>query len=192
MAAADIRNYQLIDNNSILRSPPNLQALTAAGLVSGDRVAVFRRPNGTAGSGIHTTEYTLDSAASTFNLSASSFIRVQATIGTDTPATGVVRVFDADTGNFLSYNYDSFTGQEFDISTTPLTDALTVSSNTFVPLIERQAAGTSESVNIKYSVDIPLLARVRKKGILPFEVEGTFGSAGATVTAIRTTDTIVD
>jgi hypothetical protein len=192
MAAADIRNYQLIDNNSVLRSPPNLQALTAAGLVSGDRVAVFRRPNVTAGSGINTTEYTLDSAASTFNLSASNFIRVQAAIGTDTPATGVVRVFDADTGNFLSYNYDSFTGQEFDVSTTPLTLALTVSSDTFVPLIERQAAGSSESVNLKYQADIPLLARVRKKGILPFEVEGTFGSAGATVTAIRTTDTIVD
>ena len=192
MAAADIRNYQLIDNNSVLRSPPNLQSLTAAGLVAGDRVAVFRRPSSTPGSGINTTEYTLDSAASTFNLSASTLIRVQAAIGTDTPASGVVRVFDADTGNFLSYNYDSFTGQEFDITTTPLTAALTVSSDTFVPLIEREATGTSESVNIKYQADIPLLARVRKKGILPFEVEGTFGSAGATVTAIRTTDTIVD
>jgi hypothetical protein len=191
MAAADIRNYQLIDNNSVLRSPPNLQSLTAAGLVVGDRVAVFRRPNTTAGSGINTTEYTLDSVASTFNDSGDTFIRVQAAIATDTPASGVVRVFDADTGNFLSYDYDSFTDQEFTLPAT-LGSALTVSSNTFVPLIEREATGTSESVNLKYQADIPLLARVRKKGILPFEVEGTFGSAGATVTAIRTTDTIVD
>lgn len=194
MANADIRNYQLIDNNGVLRSPPNLQALTAAGLVSGDRVAVFRRPNATAGSGINTTEYTLDSISSTFNGSDDTIIRVQAAIATDTPASGIVRVYDATTGLFDSYNYGSFTGQEFTMTapTPSLTANLTSASDVFVPLIEAEATGTTESVNLKYQADIPLLARVRKKGILPFEVEGTFGSAGATVTAIRTTDTIVD
>jgi len=40
--------------------------------------------------------------------------------------------------------------------------------------------------------DISLLARIRSKGILPFEVAGTFSSAGATISAIRTFDSIVD
>lgn len=191
MNSADIRNYQLIDNNGVLRSPPNLQTLTAAGLVTGDRVAVFRRPNATAGSGIETTEYTLDSAASTFNQTTSTLIRVQAAIATDTPAAGVVRAKITSTGLFNSYSYISFTGQEFTLGATIGID-LDSGEDSFVPLIEAEATGTTESVNLKYQADIPLLARVRKKGILPFEVEGTFGSAGATVTAIRTTDTIVD
>jgi hypothetical protein len=190
MAAADIRSYQLIDNAGTLRNPPNLQALTAAGLVTGDRVAVFRRPNATTGSGIDTTEYTLDSISSTFNGTSDTIIRVQAAIATDTPALGVVRVFETATGLYNSYSYTSFSGQEFIVSS--LGADLDSAVNVFVPLIETQATGSTKSVNIKYVADIPLLARVRKKGILPFEVEGTFGSAGATVTAIRTTDTIVD
>lgn len=193
MAAADIRNYQLTDANGTLRLPPNQQTLTVSGLVSGDRVAVFRRPNGTPGSGIHTTEYAISSfvGGDPYNGSGDTQIRVTTTISTDTPASGTVRVRNASSGLYESFTYTSFTGQVFTI--TPALGAnLTAAENAYVPLIEQQTSGSSVSVNIIYSSNIPLLARVRKKGILPFEVEGTFGSTGATVTAIRSTDTIVD
>jgi len=193
MAAADIRSYQLIDANGTLRFPPNQQALTVNGLLSGDRVAVFRRPNSTPGSGIHNTEYTIASFATgdPYNGAGDTIIRVTATISTDTPASGVVRVRNASTLLYESYNYTSFSGTDFTLQSA-LGANLTAGQPAYVPLIEAQAAGSSVSATIIYSTDIPLLARVRKKGILPFEVEGTFGSSGATVTAIRTTDTIVD
>jgi hypothetical protein len=36
-----------------------------------------------------------------------------------------------------------------------------------------------------------VIARVRKKGILPYENTATITSAGASISAIRTTDSIV-
>ena len=193
MAAADIRNYQLIDANATLRLPPNQQLLAVNGLVSGDRVAVFRRPNGTAGSGILVNEYTVASyvGGDAFNGSGDTQLKVNTTITTDTPASGIVRVRNATTGLYESYNYTSFSADVFTLQSA-LGSNLTASENVYVPLIESQAASTSVSTNIIYVSNIPLLARVRKKGILPFEVEGTFSSTGASLTAIRTTDTIVD
>ena len=191
MANADIRNFQLNDANGVLRFPPNLQTLTVQGLISGDRVAVFRRTNSTPGSPINTTEYTIDTVATTVNGTGDTLIRVTSSITTDTPASGVVRVREASTGLFLSFSFNSFTGQEFTLGSGLGAD-LTATEPAFVPLIEEESSGATVSENIIYLADIPLLARVRKKGILPFEVEGTFIVSGATVTAIRTTDTIVD
>jgi hypothetical protein len=61
----------------------------------------------------------------------------------------------------------------------------------YVPYIDEQAAAVSVSVTVIYTANIDVIARVRLKGILPFESSGTFGSTGYTVAAIRTTDTIV-
>jgi hypothetical protein len=165
-------------------------------LVSGDRVAVFRRPSSTPGSGIDLQEYLPLTPSGVYNGSGDTIVKVSGNIGTDIPNTGVVRIENLTTGLFESYSYSAVDrtaggGGEFTISPA-LSRNLTTSDDIYVPLIESQAAGTSVSVNIVYLSDVPLLARVRKKGILPFEVEGTFGSGGATLTAIRTTDTIVD
>lgn len=196
MAAADIRSYQLIDSAGTLRFPPNQQSLTVNGLISGDRVAVFRRPSNTTGSGIDFSEYTVLTPSGSYNGTGDSIVKVSGTISTDIPNSGTIRVENTTTGLYESYTYTSVDrtaggGGEFTISTT-LSRNLSAGEDVYVPLIEQQASGSSVSVNIVYVSDIPLLARVRKKGILPFEVEGTFGSGGATLTAIRTTDTIVD
>ncbi len=61
----------------------------------------------------------------------------------------------------------------------------------YVPLIDEEATGTSVEETVLYSTDRTVLIRVRKKGILPFETTGNFTSAGLTVSAIRTTDSIV-
>ena len=57
--------------------------------------------------------------------------------------------------------------------------------------IDETATATTAQTTMIYSADIPVLVRVRKKGILPFEVESTITSTGMSVAAIRTTDAIV-
>jgi hypothetical protein len=61
----------------------------------------------------------------------------------------------------------------------------------YVPLIDAEASTTEVEQTVLFSANRAVLIRVRKKGIIPFETSGTFVSAGLTVAAIRTTDSIV-
>ncbi len=189
MANTDVRNFQLIDENGVVRDPPNLQSLTVQGLISGDRVAVFRRPNATSGSGIDTTEFTLDGAVSA---SATSVTVNETPVASDHPTSGVLRLFDQDTGLFDSVNYSALVLATGVFTTSAVPNDYDSGNDAYVPLIQEQSTSTSVSQNLIYAADIPLLGRVRIRGILPFEVEGTFTATGATITAIRTSDTIVD
>jgi hypothetical protein len=65
------------------------------------------------------------------------------------------------------------------------------SDTIYIPYLYTTADATTETATIVYVQDRPVITRVRKKGILPFEVSGTITSSGLTVTAIRTTDSIV-
>jgi hypothetical protein len=202
MANADIRNYQLIDANGVPRNPPNQQTLAVTGVVSGDRVAVFR----TSGGNIQDDEFTVGTVGGGNNENGNTTILVA--VGTrtvsplpyDIPDTGVIRVRNNSTLLYESHDYTSVdkTTNIFTISPA-LTADLTFGENVFVPLIEQEATSTSISKNIEYKAvaqggdgDVSILTRVRRKGILPFEVSGTFGSSGASVAAIRTFDSIVD
>lgn len=57
--------------------------------------------------------------------------------------------------------------------------------------IDEAATGTISQTTLVYSADIPVLIRVRRYGILPFEVESAITSTGLSVAAIRTIDSIV-
>jgi hypothetical protein len=66
----------------------------------------------------------------------------------------------------------------------------------YVPLIDETASGAdgvdlSISKSIVYVSDFTVTTRVRKKGILPFEISGTVTNSGYNTSAIRTTDSIV-
>lgn len=61
----------------------------------------------------------------------------------------------------------------------------------YVPFVDETATSTSTSKTVLYAADRPVLVRVRKKGILPFETSGTVTTSGLSVAAIRTTDSIV-
>jgi hypothetical protein len=61
----------------------------------------------------------------------------------------------------------------------------------YVPFIDETASTTSVSKTVLYNSARDVLIRVRKKGILPFETSGTVSSSGLSVSAIRTTDSIV-
>lgn len=176
MAAADIRSYQLTDASGTVRNPPNLQTIAVTSLVSGDRVTVF--PLSASTSLIFKNQYQASGDG------AGTALTVDETIQTETPESGVVRVVDT------SHNYNSFAGSVFTLDS-PHT-GVTAGVDVYVPYIEEESAGTSVSVNVVHATDRPIKIRVRKKGILPFEVDSTFTATGASVAAIRTTDTIVD
>ncbi len=58
-------------------------------------------------------------------------------------------------------------------------------------IIGEVAAATTVQTTQIYTADIPVLIRVRKYGLLPFEVPSTITNTGLSVAAIKTTDTIV-
>ena len=202
MASTDIRSYQLIDANGTVRNPPSLQSLTVTGLVSGDRVAVFRTTTGS----IQVAEFAVSSTISASVNGSDAIVievvsnqRSAAPLPQDIPTAATVRVLSpSGSGLYLSFAYSSVARStaQFTLGTSignvTTGKSLVAGNNAFVVLIEQEATSTSVTNSIIYVADIPILTRVRRKGILPFEVSGTFGSTGASVAAIRTFDSIVD
>lgn len=87
------------------------------------------------------------------------------------------------------------TGDAFELNTLPV--ATTGSDKYYVPIVDSyETTGTdpspgSESVNVTYLSDVPVIVRVRHAGsMLPFETPGTISNTGMSVAAIRTPDTI--
>lgn len=195
MAAADVKNYQLIDADGTTQSPPNQQTLTISNLISGDRVSVFRTVSATESS-INKSMYV--SAAG--NTASNTAFIVSTTIATDTPAgttvPGYIRVVDtSDTTatRETRYTYSSWSGSTFTLTGT-LDRTYSTDDTAYVPFIDINATETSAAVTVIYTADRSIIIRVRRKAstaILPFETTGTFGSAGYSTTAIRTTDSIV-
>lgn len=174
----DIQAYQLIDADGNTVTPPNLQAFQVNGLVSGDRVAVFKAATGA----VDKEQFSLD-GANTLNT-----ITVTGSIPQDTPATGTIIVVDDD-GSETSYAYSAWSGSAFTVTISADTYAGTETA--YVPYILEEASTTSVSEAVTYVSNRDVITRVRKKGILPFETTGVFGATGYSVTAIRTTDSIV-
>lgn len=63
--------------------------------------------------------------------------------------------------------------------------------NAYVPYIFTITNTTSESVDLTYSADRALIARVRQEGIVPFQTTGTMTTSGFSAVAQRTTDEII-
>jgi hypothetical protein len=204
---ADIQKVQLINNAGTTRNPPNFQNIAVTALVACDSVAVYRAVNACACSDvILTTQFDVGIGACD-NQAADTTVVVGAntcTVGPlaqDIPCTGVLRVEDPNNaGIYLRMPYSALdrTTNTFTLacaatigSFTTCTD-LTDNDNIFVVYVEETSAGTSVSNSVIYVADRPLIVRVRRKGILPFETEATFGSTGASVGAVRTTDPVVD
>lgn len=178
--ASEANNFRLIDSDGNSITPPITVALTIGSVVAGDRVAVFRLTG--AGGEIDDDEYTLNG----IHASGAGSVVVNEAIKTDTPASGVIRVG----GDRYAYSAVDSATKTFTLTGT-LSQEYAALTECYVPFIDQQAAATSVSVSVVYpGSDVPVLVRVRRYGILPFEVEGTIVSTGLTVTAIRTTDSI--
>lgn len=211
MASADIQNYNLIDNAGTAEVPPNVQTLEVTGLAVGDKTVVYET-TGVASTTIKTNQYQVGVVGGTDNGSTDSDVLIQdgaddgTPLGADTPTTGTIRIEDPNNaGLFLNFVYASRdkTNSRFTLATTaeqPNAQIGDVTSSTdliqgddvYVTLLSEVADATTESKQIEYVGDLNIMARVRKRGILPFEVTGTFGAGGASIATIRTTDPVVD
>jgi hypothetical protein len=181
--AADAKNFQLIAADASTQIPPNVVSAIISSVVSGDRCSMYRLTG--AGGTINKTEYTLASG----NNSGNGTLVMSGAISSDTPAAGVVRVVLSGNSEHR-YTYTSWTSATFTLSGT-LSQSYANTLTAYVPIIDAQASTTSASNTLTFGSAIEVRTRVRRKGILPFEVDGQITSAGLTVTAIRTTDSIV-
>ncbi|CAN5350472.1 hypothetical protein BH10PAT1_BH10PAT1_1050 [soil metagenome] len=188
IASIDANNYQLIDSTGTTQPPPTSITISVTGLVVGDAVSIFR----TTGDNdtVKKDMYTSDASANT--IGNSTFV-VSGTIDSDTPATGNVRVVNRDAGNNIIdeqiYAYTSWTTSTFTLSDT-LSQNYDNQDTVYIPYIDTIATSSTVSVNIIYNSNRYVVTRVRKKGIVPFSVQGQITSDNFTATAIRTVDTI--
>ena len=128
-----------------------------------------------------------------FNFAGSGVIGVSTPIASDEPFSSTVRITFPD-GTEDVYRYASWKGDRFILETgVTLTKDYSVGQYIYVPIIDATIPLGQTSIynSLVYSVDIPVIVRVRQKGYLPFEVYTVIPSVGLTVSAIRTVDTIV-
>lgn len=168
---SDPMQRQLIDAAGVTRTPPVSMSVVITNVVSGDRVIMARSTGGV----INKSQFTIGS------VTANTVVATVA-IPTDIPTTGVIRIGDS------QYTYTGKSGSTFTgVSPSPEGKA----NGFYVPLIDDAASGTTiGSSPMTYVSDFEVVYYVRKKGILPFENIGVVGSAGLTVSAIRTPDPI--
>lgn len=188
-------NDTLFDLTNTSVNPPNNVTFTVGGIVSGEDYVLVAPALGTDVNGdpaINQGQLGLQNALTTDNITS---VVVDATIPSDTPASGTIRVVDND-GFDRKLDYSSYTGSTFTITTTNgQEDFGTVNANAtndvYITYIDKLATATSESYTAVYSTDRDLVVIVRDGGGTPikqFISAATFGSANTTVTAIRTSD----
>lgn len=203
--AGDIRSFSVIDDNGVLRNPPNLQSLEITGIATLWRVAAYRS-TGAGLTAILRTEFDVGAIGGGNNQAADSTILIGAQDRTvsptpsDVPDAGILRVLDPnDTGNYLRFPYASvnratnvFTLTSGTIGAVTNGADLTLDDNVHVVFIEEQSGAVSVSNTIQYVLDIPLVYKARLKGFKPFRSTGTFGTGGASLGVVQNADTIVD
>lgn len=190
--ALDAQNFQLLDASNVTQAPPNTVALLVNQVVSGDRV--FVGPLTSAGGSLNITQYTVSGAhaADVQDLYVNEVVQTSST-----PQSGVVRVGDY-RHTYSAWANDGPSGHftlTADISAGNPGPAGGYSGNedVYVTFIDGEVAdGLTEISNTMIqSQSVPVIIRVRRKGIIPFQTESTIQSNGMTVGAIRVTDTIV-
>jgi len=179
-------SVNVTDLTNTVRTPPNNVTFTVNGLVSGeDRVLVGPESGGE----LQVANDTIDGALS----AGATSIVVTSTIPTDFPGSGTIRVFNGDTYDRIVYS--SYTGSTYTVDSTAhpsgIPNDIADGANVFPSFIDELAGGTSASFTSVFSSSRALFIRVRDGGGTPiktFETTGTLGSAGGSVTVIRTSD----
>lgn len=183
---ADANNYQLIDSENVTQTPPASVPIAVNGLVSGDRVSVFR----TTGDNEIIDKTYLSSHASNNSSATTAWETDAATpIPADTPSTGYIRLVKTTTHVEERLQYISWTGNIFTLNSAHA-GGYGSGDTAYVPFIDEQASGTSISKSVTYVTNRFVLTRVRLKGIQPFTTKGTLTSSGYSATAVRTADSI--
>jgi hypothetical protein len=179
--AADVGSSdKLFDLDGTQRTPPNNQTFTVSGLVAGDRVLVGPESGGVLLTDQLTPDGTYVGGETSFGVT---------TIPAGTPSSGTIRVWDAANNVFARVTYTGTTASNF-TGCTGL-PAVTAADDVFISYIDEATASTSSDYTAVHTSDVALFIRVRDGGASPiktFETTGTFGPAGGSTNAIRTSD----
>lgn len=177
-AAADAKNFVLVDSDGDTQAPPNVVPIAVQNLVIGDRVFVTER----SGSNIVKNKYTLNGS----HAIGSGTITVNEVIGSDRPTSGVLRI------GSQRYPYDGYSGSVFTLDGVTTTVVYADDATLYSTIIDGVSASTEMSNTLVFSANIPVKVRVRNKtaGILPFELDTTITDTGLSVTVIRTAGVI--
>lgn len=178
------QSYQFTDSNGNIRQPYMTVIIKVTSLVPGDRCVVFRTTNGEIDKAMYTSHVSE-------NTQGHDYFVVQENIAADTPSSGVIRIVDTSTKTEYRHTYTSWEGKTFYGLSPVLQTNFDGTDKAYVPFIDAEATSSTLEKEVIYVTDRPVLVRVRKKGIIPFETPGTVTTAGLTVSAIRTTDGIV-
>jgi hypothetical protein len=187
----DTENYQLIDSAGTTRNPPTQAPITVGGLVwesgVGDRVLVAK----STGEGLTAIDKTQFVVSGTIN-SGDDKVYITTSFPADTPASGIIRVVDTGVSEerytFSAWGtnrvfLDGVTSKQYDGPT----------DTAYVPYVDKETVSGTTTIQqaLTYASNRYLVARVRQYGIIPFETTAELQSGGITITAIRTTDSIV-
>jgi len=174
----------LFDLTNTSQTPPNFVTFTVAGLQPlEDYVLVGPLFNGV----LFVNQYQASG-----NTGGDTTFQVTTTIDSDTPASGNIRAWDGN--SFVKLTYSSYTTSSFILAapTATLPGDIAASSNVFISYIDELVnSGNVATYTTIFSSPRSLFVRVRDGGTTPiktFETAGTLGSAGGSVTAIRTND----
>ena len=177
---AESTKFELIAHDGSTQVPPTLISISIGNLVSGDRVLVAR-DNGSGA--LLKDEYTPIAASS-----GATALTVVESIKTDTPASGVIRI------KGLRYTYSSFNAgtKTFSGLSPALASNIVTADDVFVPYIDRQAAGATETVSFIYASNFNTRVDVRNGSggspIVPFSTTLSITNAGGSVNASRNSD----
>jgi hypothetical protein len=188
MDSGDTENYQLIDSAGTTRNPPTQAPISVVSVVGFDRVLVALSTGG-ASTVVDKNQYTISGTIA----SGAYQVDITVPVPADTPSSGVIRILDANVSE-ERYTYSGFGDHSFSLDNAATSKAYTGPADTaYVPYIDREVPSGSTSVqqSLTFATSRTLVARVRKKGIIPFETTANLVTGGVTITASRTTDTIV-
>jgi len=179
-------NDKLFDLNNIQRIPPNWVTFLVTGLASGDRVIVTNYDSVTK------IDYDQLTLASTLNGTNVTQVTVNEDIPSDTPPQGTIRI-QRDSGRYTRHVYTSWSGKTFTIEEHDFSDdPASANNNVFISYIDDVATGSSLQFTTIYSADRTLFVRVRNGDpsapIKTYESTAVLGSAGGSVSVIRTSD----
>jgi len=161
--------------------PATTVTVSVSGLVVGEDRIILARNDGSGG--INTAEYSLASG----NDSGNSTVMVSAAINADTPASGVVCVYNAALSRFDRYQYSSYAGSTFAL-TGALSQNYDAGDDAFAPFLHKLASAATESTTLEFSSNIDVAGFARDGGVTPIEpfpISGTITSAGFSVNIVR-------
>jgi hypothetical protein len=112
VATADANNFQLIDSTGTTQTPPASIIIRVNGVVSGDRVSVFRALDANG-----TIDKTYLTSHATNNVIGDSTLDVTTTIPSDTPTSGRLHIVHAGSGLEHHLRYASWSTTTFTLVT---------------------------------------------------------------------------